>query len=115
MEQQGLLTPERLPSGYRVYGESDVETVRRIRCLLAAGLPTALIAQVLPCIRADDQHLVPTCPDLLAQLRREGERITRAIEDLQASRAMLDTIIAAAPPGGDGTPRSPQPGVAEAS
>ena len=25
-EQQGLLTPERLPSGYRVYGGSDVET-----------------------------------------------------------------------------------------
>ncbi|MFJ5222552.1 MerR family transcriptional regulator [Streptomyces sp. NPDC088400] len=114
-EQQGLLTPERLPSGYRVYGESDVETVRRIRCLLAAGLPTALIAQVLPCVRADDERLVPTCPDLLAQLRREGERITRAIEDLQASRAMLDTIIAAVPPGGAGTPRSPQPGVAEAS
>lgn len=114
-EQQGLLTPDRLPSGYRIYGESDIETVRRIHYLLAAGLPTALIAQVLPCIRADDEHLVPTCPDLLAQLRREGERITRAIEDLQASRAILDTIITAAPPGGAGTPRSPQPGVAEAS
>lgn len=99
-EQQGLLTPERLPSGYRVYDESDVETVRRIRCLLAAGLPTALIAQVLPCIRTDDERLVPTCPDLLAQLRREGDRITRAIEDLKASHAILDAIIAAAPPGG---------------
>ncbi|MFI5663643.1 hypothetical protein [Streptomyces sp. NPDC051684] len=43
---------------------------------------------------------MPTCPDLRAQLRREGERITRAIEDLQASRAILDTIITAAPPGG---------------
>lgn len=89
--------------------------MRRIRCLLAAGLPTALIAQVLPCIRTDDERLVPTCPDLLAQLRREGERITRAIEDLQASRTMLDTIIATAPPGSAGTPTSPQPGVAEAS
>jgi len=114
-EQQGLLAPERLPSGYRVYDESDVETVHRIRCLLAAGLPTALIAQVLPCIRTDGERLVPTCPDLLAQLRQEGERITRAIENLQASRTMLDTIIAAAPPAGTGTPRSPQPGVVEAS
>lgn len=114
-EQQGLLTPERLPSGYRVYAESDVETVRRIRCLLAAGLSTALIAQVLPCIRADDERLVPTCPDLLAQLRRESERITRAIEDLQASHAILDTIIAAVPPEGAWKPRSSQPGVAEAS
>ncbi|HEV7931491.1 MAG TPA: MerR family transcriptional regulator [Actinomadura sp.] len=32
-EQQGLLAPERLPSGYRIYSESDVETVCRIRCL----------------------------------------------------------------------------------
>jgi DNA-binding transcriptional MerR regulator len=114
-EQQGLLTPERLPSGYRVYDESDVETVRRIRCLLAAGLPTALIAQVLPCIRTDDERLVPACPDLVADLRREGERIASAIEELQASRAILDTIVAAAPPGSAGAPGSPQPGVAEAS
>ncbi|MFD7506724.1 MerR family transcriptional regulator [Streptomyces sp. NPDC059850] len=99
-EQQGLLTPERLPSGYRVYGDADVETVRRIRHLLAAGLPTALIAQVLPCVSTDDERLVPTCPDLRAQLRREDERISRAIEDLQASRALLNTIIAAAPPPG---------------
>uniref|UniRef100_A0AAU2VKN0 MerR family transcriptional regulator n=1 Tax=Streptomyces sp. NBC_00008 TaxID=2903610 RepID=A0AAU2VKN0_9ACTN len=103
-EQQGLLTPERLPSGYRVYSESDVETVRRIRCLLAAGLSTALIAQVLPCVRADDECLVPTCPDLIAQLRGEGERITRAIEDLQTSHALLETIITAVPHGGAGTP-----------
>ncbi|MEU0672039.1 MerR family transcriptional regulator [Streptomyces sp. NPDC006172] len=98
-EQQGLLTPERLPSGYRVYGEPDVETVRRIRCLLAAGLSTSLIAQVLPCIRADDDRLVPTCPDLNARLRQESERITRAIEELRTSRALLDTVIAAAPDG----------------
>lgn len=113
-EQQGLLTPARLPSGYRVYDESDVETVRRIRCLLAAGLSTALIVQVLPCIRADDERLVPTCPDLRAQLLREGERMARAIEDLRSSHAILDTIIAAVPHEGAGTPR-PSQGVAEAS
>ncbi|MEV0917537.1 MerR family transcriptional regulator [Streptomyces sp. NPDC049967] len=113
-EQQGLLAPDRLPSGYRVYAESDVETVRRIRCLLAGGLPTALIAQVLPCIRTNDERLVPTCPDLVAQLCREGERITRAIEGLQASRAILDTIITAAPAGDAETLRPPQPAAAAA-
>jgi DNA-binding transcriptional MerR regulator len=96
-EQQGLPAPERLPSGYRVYSESDVETVRRIRCLLAAGLPTTLIAQVLPCVRADDDRLVPTCPDLVARLERERERITQVIRELQASGTMLDTVITAAP------------------
>ncbi|KAA6222013.1 MerR family transcriptional regulator [Streptomyces albofaciens JCM 4342] len=114
-EQQGLLEPERLPSGYRVYSESDVELVRRIRCLLAAGLPTSLIAQVLPCIRSDDGRLVPTCPDLVAQLRQESERITRAIEELRASRTMLDTVIAAAPFQSAGEPGAPRSIMAEAN
>jgi DNA-binding transcriptional MerR regulator len=94
-EQQGLLAPQRLPSGYRVFSESDVETVRRIRCLLAAGLSTSLIAQVLPCVRADGDRLAPACPESVAQLEREKERITRAIQELQVSRAMLDTVITA--------------------
>ena len=97
-EQQGLLAPKRLPSGYRVYTEPDVETVRRIRSLLAAGLSTTLIAQVLPCIREDESaRLVPACPTLVSQLRRERERMTEEIEARRTSRAVLDTILAAAP------------------
>ena len=96
-EQQGLLTPARLPSGYRVYGEADVEAVRRIRCLLAAGLSTAMIAQVLPCL-ADDGNsagLAPACPELAAGLSRERARMTEEIKALRTSRAMLDTILSA--------------------
>ena len=47
-EEQGLLWPVRRPSGYRDYDAADVERVRRIRTLLAAGLHTATIAHVLP-------------------------------------------------------------------
>jgi MerR HTH family regulatory protein len=43
-EQQGLLTPTRLPSGYREYGEADVAAVRNIRALLAAGLPGSALS-----------------------------------------------------------------------
>ncbi|HVT68321.1 MAG TPA: MerR family transcriptional regulator [Trebonia sp.] len=102
-EEQGLLRPRRRPSGYREYAPSDVAVVRRIRGLLAAGLSTATIASVLPCIRDDGERLVPTCPDLVAELRRERDRIDQAIGDLTASRQILDTVImsgpaAAAPP-----------------
>ncbi|SDL39566.1 MerR family transcriptional regulator [Streptomyces indicus] len=100
-EEQGLLTPARLASGYRVYADSDVAAVRRIRTLLAAGLPTATIAQVLPCIRDDGTTLTPVCPELVAQLRRERGRITDAIKELQASQGILDTVIAAGPVGND--------------
>lgn len=98
-EEQGLLCPDRLPSGYRVYDEADVETVHRIRCLLTAGLPTALIARLLPCVRDDEDQLVPTCPELLGQLDAERARITHCIEQLQATRRMLDSVITAAPEG----------------
>uniref|UniRef100_A0AAU2VFR7 MerR family transcriptional regulator n=1 Tax=Streptomyces sp. NBC_00003 TaxID=2903608 RepID=A0AAU2VFR7_9ACTN len=96
-EQQGLLAPSRLPSGYRVYCEQDVETVRRVRMLLTAGLTTETIAKVLPCVRAENEQLVPVCSDLVAQLRQERERITRAIDDLQSSRGILDRVIDAQP------------------
>ncbi|MEU1819766.1 MerR family transcriptional regulator [Streptomyces roseifaciens] len=96
-EAQGLLHPDRLPSGYREYAEGDVAAVRRIRSLLAAGLNTATIAAILPCLRDEGERLVPTCSDLVADLFRERDRITRAITDLQSSRAALDDVITAAP------------------
>ncbi|MFD4263517.1 MerR family transcriptional regulator [Streptomyces sp. NPDC058534] len=107
-EQQGLLAPTRLPSGYREYSETDVETVRRIRSLLTAGLSTTVIAQVLPCIADVNDRLAPTCPDLVLQLQGERRRITREIEALRASRAMLDTVLDAVPqtPCGDGAQSS---------
>ncbi|MFJ5879512.1 hypothetical protein ACIQD1_32900 [Streptomyces sp. NPDC093088] len=41
--------------------------------------------------------LVPMCPDLVAQLRQERERITRAIDELRSSRGILDRVIDAQP------------------
>ncbi|WP_067480037.1 MerR family transcriptional regulator [Actinomadura hibisca] len=96
-EEQDLLQPARRPSGYREYSEADVDTVRRIRSLLAAGLNTATIGTILPCLRDEGERLVPTCSDLLGDLMRERERITKAITDLQTSRSALDSVIAAAP------------------
>jgi DNA-binding transcriptional MerR regulator len=95
-EEQGLLNPSRLPSGYRKYTEAHVETVRRIRCLLAAGLSTSTIATVLPCLEARGERLAPTCPDVVGQLRAERDRIDQAMRDLRESRQALDLVISAA-------------------
>ncbi|SEG81747.1 DNA-binding transcriptional regulator, MerR family [Thermomonospora echinospora] len=108
-EEQGLLAPTRLSSGYRVYNDADVDTVRRIRTLLAAGLSTTTIAQVLPCVRDDGPNLAPVCPDLVATLRRERERIAHAIKNLQVSQDMLDAVIAAGPAETDATVHQPLP------
>lgn len=88
-----MLAPERRPSGYRVYGEAAVPAVRRIRILLAAGLNTAQILEVLPCIVDEDGWLTPDCPELVDGLSRQRARIDEAIGELEATRANLDTII----------------------
>ncbi|MEU3190409.1 MerR family transcriptional regulator [Streptomyces sp. NPDC006992] len=116
-EKQGLLSPQRLPSGYREYSETDVDTVRRVRCLLTAGLSTSAIAQILPCLRDEGDRLVPTCPDLVGQLLVQRERMTAEIEALHTSRGLLDDVLDATPdrlkraaaanaPGEAGAPRA---------
>ncbi|WP_344593046.1 MerR family transcriptional regulator [Actinomadura vinacea] len=93
-EEQGLLRPVRLPNGYREYTEADVAAVRHIRALLAADLPTAVIAQVLHCVHADGERLVPArCPGMIDHLRRERARVTDAITRLQASQQTLDAWL----------------------
>ncbi|MFI0453218.1 MerR family transcriptional regulator [Actinomadura sp. 6N118] len=93
-EEQGLLRPDRRPSGYRVYGDADVAAVRRIRVLLAAGLSTMQIVEVLPCMVDDDDLLVPICPELVDELVKQRDRIGAAIDELAATRSNLDAIIA---------------------
>lgn len=97
-EEQGLLHPVRRPSGYREYSEQDVGRVRNIRTLLSAGLGTATIAGVLPCMIDLGNGLAPACADLLPELYRERERISTAIDEMTATREVLDGIIAATVP-----------------
>jgi len=97
-EEQGLLKPSRRPSGYREYAEEDVATVRGIRMLLGAGLNTATIAELLPCMVDDGQILAAACSGMLPDLNRERERISEAVAGLLAARDALDAIIAATVP-----------------
>lgn len=97
-EQQGLLRPQRRVSGYREFDESDVATVRRVRILLAAGLNTDLIREVLPCMADEGAILAPTCEEMAQDLKDERERLGRSIEQLQAAHAMLGSIIHAGEP-----------------
>ncbi|GAB3808333.1 MerR family transcriptional regulator [Micromonospora zhanjiangensis] len=94
-EEQGLLRPDRSSSGYRHYDQRAVRAVGHIRLLLSAGLNTAAIAEILPCIPDDVTVLAPTCPELLDALADERDRITRSIDQLAASRAILDRILTA--------------------
>jgi len=87
-EEQGLLTPERTPSGQRTYPESAVERVRLIQQFFTAGLPSRTILQLLPCV--DTGQASPKAFELLAS---ERNRITAAMADLAAARDALDRMI----------------------
>lgn len=97
-EEQGLLRPARRPSGYRDFSEDDVDAVRRIRVLLAAGLGTVIIAEILPCMVEGNEGLAAGCPELLDALGGEHDRIATAIAELESARTLLATIIAAPVP-----------------
>ena len=46
-ERRGLVEPARTPGGTRLYSEADIDTLHRIRDLLAEGLNLAGIGRVL--------------------------------------------------------------------
>ncbi|MFD3555594.1 MerR family transcriptional regulator [Streptomyces goshikiensis] len=96
-EQQGLLASDRTPGGHRDFPERAVDRVIRIQELCAAGLHSAKIAQILPCMRDEDGGpSVRATPALVAELAAERGRIDRMIGNLIRSREVLDGVIEAA-------------------
>lgn len=96
-EEQHLLHPARLSSGYRVYSDTDVLLVERIQALLAAGLSTRKIERILPCLAQHDTCLALSCSDLYSDLVAERDEMLARIDTLRASVDALDSVIAASP------------------
>ncbi len=92
-EECGLVVPRRGSNGYRDYDERSVQSVRRVQILLAAGLPSSAIAEILPCVTDDTVVLAGRCTQLLDFLASERARLTASIEALQAARDILDSVV----------------------
>ncbi|MFD3376529.1 MULTISPECIES: MerR family transcriptional regulator [unclassified Streptomyces] len=88
-EEQDLLQAQRSPGGQRHYPDTAVPRVRLIQQMYAAGLPSRVVREVLPCV---DSGEAP--PALLDQLEAERVRIDQRITDLLAVRDRLDDVIA---------------------
>ena len=87
-EEQGLLEPQRTPSGQRVYPASSVTRVQLIQQLFAAGLSSPLLAALLPAI--DARHLDA---ELSARLLLEHARVESEIAGLQSASRRLAALI----------------------
>jgi DNA-binding transcriptional MerR regulator len=90
-EQQGLLESDRRPNGYREYPPNAVATVETIRALLDIGLPTALVAQALPCTVGERSEAA--CPALLDQIAALRDDIAGKASRLRAIESSLTSYI----------------------
>jgi DNA-binding transcriptional MerR regulator len=88
-EQQGLLASERSAGGQRHYPQAAVERVSLIQSLLAAGLTSSTILDVLPCIT----HEAIRTPWLAERLRGELSRVESQIDDLTRTRTILAGLV----------------------
>lgn len=90
-EAQGLLGSHRTSGGWRQFDPDSVERVVLIQHLLAAGLCTTRIEQLLPCLEAEPGERTGVLDQLLEneERRLEAERrdIDRELEILRALRA----------------------------
>jgi DNA-binding transcriptional MerR regulator len=94
-EEQGLITPSRALNGYREYGQSHVDVVQQIAGLLDAGLPTRIIAQLLPCLNERQTiYVSDVTPEMIATLRHEQARLSERIEFLTRNRDAIADYLA---------------------
>lgn len=92
-EDEGLLAPPRTTSGYRDYGPTEEQTVRRIKMLGAAGMTLETIQRLLPCVQNNDPSFTP-CNALRRILAEQVDLINERIETLSQSRTILAGYLA---------------------
>lgn len=91
-EEQGLLRSERRSNGYREYDPGAADTVTFIQDLYAAGLPSAVIRDVLPCGRGERPS--GDCSDLLSRVREIRDELAERERRMAKRRQTLDDYLA---------------------
>lgn len=93
-ERKGLLRSSRDAHGrgHRRYDHDAVATVVHIRALLAAGIPSALIYELLPCVQGPGPQLQQCAEPLLEQQMR---RVQEQIAALRHAQQRLQVVIEA--------------------
>ncbi|WP_439659298.1 MerR family transcriptional regulator [Lentzea sp. HUAS TT2] len=90
-EEQGLLTSERSDTGQRHYSDAEVGRVALIRQLFDAGMPSRVIATVLPCV--DLPGDLGVAEETYEAMMRERDRIDADIAHLMEARDALDVLM----------------------
>jgi DNA-binding transcriptional MerR regulator len=95
-EEQGLISPRRLDNGYRVYDDYLIDRVKKIRGLIDTGIPTRIVADILPCLGKPQTLVVQNAdPALRAILADERDRMNEKIEFLTHNRDAITRYLEA--------------------
>ncbi|WP_207840034.1 MerR family transcriptional regulator [Williamsia soli] len=95
-EEQGLITPRRLDNGYRVYDDYLIDRVKKIRGLIDSGIPTRIVADILPCLGKPQTIVVQNAdPELHAILAEERDRMNEKIHFLIHNRDAITGYLEA--------------------
>lgn len=89
-EACGLLRATRTGQGHRRFAESDVDRVIRIQEMLAGGLSTDTIRELLPCLDAPPSQRTG---HLELRLAEERERLERQHSEIARAQEVLDELL----------------------
>lgn len=91
-EEQGLIFPKRTAKNYRIYNESDIQTISKIKVLNDAGITLEDIRVLLPCFDMEQQSF-SLCPIVKAKLEQEIEKLTQQLTRLTHSHTLLISFL----------------------
>ncbi|MFE0267838.1 MerR family transcriptional regulator [Nocardiopsis alba] len=94
-ENQGLIRAERSTGGHRLFDPAVVEQIRSVRLLLAAGLPTRVIGELLECINDPDRLEPCAVPTLMEHLVDYDERIASLVGTRDTLQRLIDASTGA--------------------
>ncbi|HWD63454.1 MAG TPA: MerR family transcriptional regulator [Humibacter sp.] len=95
-EDQGLLSSQRRDNGYREYSDDAVGRVSQIRGLIDAGIPTAVIFDMLPCIVNTSAPLPVIEPSVAQTLDERRSQLDKRIECLARNRDAITDYLSRA-------------------
>jgi DNA-binding transcriptional MerR regulator len=100
-EEQGLLSSDRSANGYRDYDPQAVERATQIRDLIDAGIPTAIIKDILPRLgHPGDIHVTGLAAEVIDALEHHREQLDARIQCIARNRdaitRYLNTVRASA-------------------
>jgi DNA-binding transcriptional MerR regulator len=93
-EEQGLLSSDRSANGYRDYQPQAIGRVTQIRRLIDAGIPVALIRDILPLL--DDPGtilLTRPAPELVSALEQHRDQLDARIGCITRNRDAINGYL----------------------